>query len=77
MKLTVISFGQIANITGNNFVLEENLENTDDLKGILRQRFPALNDMKFAIAIDKKMASKNTGLAEHNTIALLPPFSGG
>lgn len=77
MKLNILSFGQVASITGNSFVLEESVENTDALQKVLQQRFPALGEMKFAVAVDKKMVHENTSLSENATIALLPPFSGG
>lgn len=77
MKINILAFGQVASVTGNNFSLEENVEDTNSLKNALHERHPVLSEIKYSIAVDKKMVHENMELKDNVTVALLPPFSGG
>lgn len=77
MQVNIIIFGQLTDITGTDNLSFENVKDTAELVDRLKTRYPALNASKFAIAVDKKMVKENTALFNNNTIALLPPFSGG
>ena len=77
MAVKIISFGQLGPITGNSLVLEESISDTDTLKQLLENRFPALGELNYVMAVDKNIIGGNTVLKESVTIALLPPFSGG
>ena len=77
MQIKILAFGQVAGVTGNILMLEESIKDTESLKSILHQRYPALRDMKYALAVDKKLVNGNMELNENVTVALLPPFSGG
>lgn len=77
MPLNIIIFGQIADITGTGNLTLENIEDTNALINKLTADYPSLSTAKFAIAVDKKIIKENTFLKNGNTIALLPPFSGG
>jgi molybdopterin synthase sulfur carrier subunit len=70
------SFGQIAEITGSTD-LQMQAEDSMSLRQTLIQQFPQLRDKKFAIAVNKQLITENTSFNENDTIALLPPFSGG
>jgi molybdopterin synthase sulfur carrier subunit len=70
------SFGQIAEITGSTD-LQMQAEDSMSLRQALIQQFPQLRDKKFAIAVNKQLITENTSFNENDTIALLPPFSGG
>jgi len=75
MAITVISFGQLSEITGKNFQAE--VANTDELTALLQNTYHIPNDMKYLIAVNKKVAGSNTVLKAEDTVALLPPYSGG
>lgn len=75
--MNVILFGQIADITGKSSIYIENVNDTNQLIEKLVFTYPILATAKYAIAVDKKIIKENTVLNAHNTIALLPPFSGG
>ncbi|MDB5250355.1 MAG: thiamine protein [Segetibacter sp.] len=75
--MNIIVFGQIADITGTNSLTLENIGDTNQLVEQLTSAYPALSTAKYAIAVDKKIIKENTALNNNNTIALLPPFSGG
>lgn len=77
MQINVIIFGQIADITGASSLTVENVADTGQLVERLTAAYPALSNAKYAIAVDKKIIKENTPLNNDNTIALLPPFSGG
>ncbi len=77
MSINIIIFGQIADITGTSNLTIENVTDTSQLVERLAATYPALGSAKYAIAIDKKIVKENTAISNNNTIALLPPFSGG
>jgi molybdopterin synthase sulfur carrier subunit len=77
MKIQLLAFGQIAEITGKSAWEMLALQNTDELIKIIEAEFPAMVKMKYSIAVNKKMIQQNTALNPNDTIALLPPFSGG
>jgi len=75
MLVKIIAFGQIAEITGKDFTLEAH--DITSLKELLIAKFPALSEKKYAIAINKKLVATNVALKENDTVALMPPYSGG
>ncbi len=77
MQVNVIAFGQIKDITGNSEIILDNVADTDQLVQKLHSVYPTLANSKYAIAVDRKIINSNTELNNNNTIALLPPFSGG
>jgi molybdopterin synthase sulfur carrier subunit len=76
MNIKLLAFGQIAEMTGQSET-NVNALDTDTLKAQLVLQFPALKDMQFAMAVNKKVISENAVLKDGDTVALLPPFSGG
>jgi molybdopterin synthase sulfur carrier subunit len=75
MAITVISFGQLSEITGKNFQAE--VTNTDELEALLRDTYHIPATIKYLIAVNKKVTGSNTALKAEDTVALLPPYSGG
>lgn len=76
MHVNITAFGQLADITGSNIQLED-IEDTNELMALLITTYPALKNISFVIAVDKKIISNNTVVSAASSIALLPPFSGG
>ena len=76
MQATIITFGQIAELSSSKITLE-NVIDTDSLRLRLMEEYPSLTNINYAIAIDKRIVSENTVINETSVIALLPPFSGG
>jgi molybdopterin synthase sulfur carrier subunit len=77
MQVNIIAFGQIKDITGNSEIVLNDVADTNQLVQKLHSVYPALVNTKYAIAVDRKIINSNTELNNNNTIALLPPFSGG
>ena len=77
MRVKVLIFGQLTDITGLSEIYLHDVSDRDELINKLNQRYLALADSKYAIAVDKKVVSQNTPFTDSSIIALLPPFSGG
>ncbi len=76
MNVKILAFGQIAEITGQSESIVT-AKDTDGLRLRLTEQFSALKATQFAMAVNKKVISENTVLNDGDTVALLPPFSGG
>ena len=76
MKINILIFGQLRDLLGENFVLN-NIADTNSLTEILNEKYPELVDSKYAMAVNKKLVTENIILTDNCTVALLPPFSGG
>ena len=77
MKVKVIIFGQLTDITGTPNLTLTDISNTEELVAKLNTMHPALSSATYVLAVDGSMVSGNRNLADNSTIALLPPFSGG
>ncbi len=77
MKINIIFFGQLTDITGTEAITMDGVIDTDGLVRTLEMDFPALTGATYIIAVNKEVIYENTLVADHSTIALLPPFSGG
>jgi molybdopterin converting factor small subunit len=76
MQINLIIFGQLCEILDKNLVLN-NIADTNDLTRVLHEKYPALKNSKYIMAVDKKVVTENITLPQYCTVALLPPFSGG
>lgn len=77
MEINILIFGQIADITGKSAWKMAGIKDTNELIKNLEEQFPALSTTSYSIAVNKKVIQENTVFNENDTIALLPPFSGG
>ena len=77
MSVQVMIFGQLTDILGNRPITIDGVADTGELVAQLNQRYPALTNAPYIIAVDKQIVNGNTALAGNNTVALLPPFAGG
>jgi molybdopterin converting factor small subunit len=73
----IIVFGQLTEITGHEKISINSIADTNTLVKELHHKFPELMNTRYVIAVDKKIVLRNTSLSDKNTVALLPPFSGG
>jgi molybdopterin converting factor small subunit len=53
------------------------VNNTRELNEKLIEIYPALQTIKYSIALNRKIVRENTELKNEDTVAILPPFSGG
>lgn len=77
MPIEVIVFGQLTDIVGRQPLQINDVTDTHQLVQVLQQRYPALVQAPYIIAVDKEIVDTNTALTGNNTVALLPPFAGG
>ena len=77
MEVQVIFFGSITDITIDNSVLIDHCVDVNSLVQELIERYPALANKKYFIALNQKMVHENIKLKMGDTVALMPPFSGG
>lgn len=78
MKVNVLIFGSLIDVTGGNAeILVDNVSDCNSLKDLLHNKYPALNDYTYRMAVNQEMISGNHKLNDKDIIALLPPFAGG
>jgi molybdopterin synthase sulfur carrier subunit len=80
MTITLKYFGLIADITNTNeelFNLEKSDYTSQDLINQLYEKYTGLQQVSFAIAVNKSIISAEINLNDNDLIALLPPFAGG
>ena len=77
MKINILVFGQLYDITKASQLIIYEVDNTEQLIQKLIEQFPQLKDFKFSIAVNKKIVQGNKILNTEDTVALLPAFSGG
>jgi len=77
MEISVLVFGQITDITGKGSLKFTDIKSTGELYQLLLKTYPQLESIKYLMAVNKKIIHENTMLMDEDTIALLPPFSGG
>ncbi|TRX21701.1 MoaD/ThiS family protein [Flavobacterium franklandianum] len=77
MDINLLAFGIIAEITGKSAWKMAGIKDTNELINNLETQFPALSTTSFSIAVNRKVIQDNIIFNENDTIALLPPFSGG
>ncbi|GMV77339.1 MAG: hypothetical protein AMXMBFR79_04740 [Chitinophagaceae bacterium] len=77
MKISVLVFGQIAEIVNTEKLILQNVKDTDELNEQLKKEYPLLQKLAYSIAVNKKIIQSNTILTNEDVVAILPPFSGG
>jgi len=77
MKIKVLFFGMLTDISKIGSIELENIENISSLKSYLWNTYPKMKDMDFRFAINKEIIDEKSDLNNGDEIALLPPFAGG
>ena len=77
MGIEILFFGSLIDATTDSRIDLELFSDTDELLLKLIQLYPALRAGKYFVAVNQKMIQENTKLNSGDTVALMPPFSGG
>lgn len=77
MQINIISFGQLSEIVGNQTLKNSNINTTENLISYLNETYPQLSEMKYKLAINKVIIQNDQVLYDGDSIAIMPPFSGG
>jgi molybdopterin converting factor subunit 1 len=75
--IEVMFFGQLTEATGVSSVMVEEVDNTDKLVQMMKQRYPALESSTYMIAVNNAMVAENSIVTPGSKVAFMPPFSGG
>ncbi len=79
MRIEVMYFGMLAEITGQTREFWETTENLTvaAFRSQVVGKYPMLEHKKFKIAVNKRIAEDTALIPEQGELALLPPFAGG
>jgi sulfur-carrier protein len=77
MEVRVIIFGRLTDIVGSTSITIPGVDTTNDLVKEMSQRYPALANAKYAIAVNRQVIHEPAQLDKNSIVALLPPSSGG
>ena len=77
MEINLISFGKISEFINIQKMDIKDIDHTDDLKNHLENKFPQLAGMKYKLALNNNLVQKNIEIKNLDSIAIMPPFSGG
>lgn len=75
--IEILAFGQLTDITGQNALQLQDASDTDQLTIMLVEKYPALAQSKYLVAVNMEIIRGNVKLNPGDVVALLPPFSGG
>lgn len=80
MSITILFFGMATDLAGkssDSIIIDEEMS-LNSFKELLFQKYPNLKNMhQFAIAINEEYAEENSIIKSGDTIAIIPPVSGG
>lgn len=74
--ITLLYFGQIQGITASPNEEIYFTGSLHDLRSLLLEKYPKLEDAHFVFSVNKKICAEYT-LSDRDEVALMPPFSGG
>ena len=77
MTIKVLVFGQLSDIIPQKEMNFSTVKNTEELRLELLKQFPAIAEVNYTIAVNKKVVNQTEVLKDQDTVALLPAFSGG
>ena len=77
MEITVLFFGELAEISGTKKVSLQATEDTICLKEYIVKQYPKLKDRTYRMAVNKELVSEKQILHHGDEIALLPAYAGG
>ncbi|MCE7066369.1 MoaD/ThiS family protein [Dyadobacter sp. CY326] len=79
MSIRVMYYGMLAEIAGqaNEVWNADRSLTVGEFRDQIVERYPALRDKKFKIAVDQKISQDSILIDNASEIALLPPFAGG
>ena len=77
MQIEVLFFGQLTDKVGCTATKMTNPGTIAAFKKAIVEQYPLLKQAKYTIALNNKIAKDTETIQALDTIALMPPFSGG
>lgn len=76
-KVSIQFFGMLTELIGENSIVMENVNNTDELMEKLILVYPKLASQSYILAINNTIVKSNMDIMNDCNVACMPPFSGG
>ena len=77
MKVKVLFFGVLAEVTGTNFKHFRDVKSIGDLKLRIQDDFPEVVHYNYRISLNNEIINNDPKLKDGEEVALMPPFAGG
>jgi molybdopterin synthase sulfur carrier subunit len=77
MKVKVLFFGVLSEVTGTGIREYSDVKSFEHLKKNIADDFPEINHYQFKVAVNNALVNNDAVLADGDEIAFLPPFAGG
>ena len=77
MKVKVLFFGVLTEVTGMEIKFYEEIRSLEHLKMRITDDFPEITHYQFKVSLNNDLMNGDSKLKNGDEIALLPPFEGG
>ncbi len=77
MKVKVLFFGVLAEVTGTNCKHYRDVKSIGDLKLRIQDDFPEVVHYNYRISLNNEIINNDPKLKDGDEVALMPPFAGG
>jgi sulfur-carrier protein len=77
MKVTVLFFGVLTDVTGSSLKVYQEVKTLEHLKIRVADDFPESVHYSFRLAVNNELADDDIPLKDGDEVAFLPPFAGG
>ena len=77
MKITVLFFGVLTDITGTGTRFYDDVKSLEHLRILIADDYPETVHYSFRMAVNNEIADDNRSLKDGDEVAFLPPFAGG
>jgi molybdopterin synthase sulfur carrier subunit len=77
MKIKVLFFGVLTEVTGSSLKVYEEVKTLEHLKIRIADDFPETVHYSFRMAVNNEISDGDTPLKDGDEVAFLPPFAGG
>lgn len=77
MKVNVLFFGVLAEVTGTEIKVYGDVKSIENLKQRVTNDFPEIIHYKFNVSLNNEIKHSDASLKDNDEVAFLPPFTGG
>lgn len=77
MKVKVLFFGVLTEITGTGMKYYDDVKSIEHLKQRVSDDFPEIVHYSFKTSLNSNLTALDSDLKDEDEVAFLPPFSGG
>lgn len=70
-------FGRLVDLTQTESCTLEDVTDLNDVITKIQEQYPAIKNSTYSVALDKVITTQNVRLREGQTVAFMPPYSGG